>query len=846
MQSNQTLTRRLVPALAVTVVATLVFGAVVVTADVASGAEPLLPESFAVAAPRQGDAWRYNVTLTGEWTFGAEDQVRLNDSLPFGEFQWAGAGPVRGGDGRLHDANYLHALHLAYEPLRLVHDDEDCDEETSACYAPEDPIGDDEEPQRALVSQDAPYWSESMATSGWVMAGARSVVSRGDLFAQQENVTNYGFGSGPVDLGLGAYYERHYSAYGYIEYPQDEVPCLVFNPLQGGNVSLAGEIGLFEPCSLGGQFLTVPEGLSFRATGVEEVAGVQAIRFEGRQNGTYQVWFTPEVPYPVRIAFQLPNERKAILEAGDVDAPGDRRAVLEMVGFRGGTDLLDDVDDPVDAQAAPPLAQGAPVVIEGVRLGPDETGVTHPFPLSKAFSEALEQPNFASLRTYLTGKTGVYAAAAQYFENGRTSMGPSGFTGHARTWLVGLTNGEEDFGFAATMQTFEGYAPLAVRDQLQGQEPLYSFDQYYGPEFYWEDAPALGAVPASLATQRSLADRWAAFDGSGLEANNFGFRVGCAQRDEAEDPCEVVVEYLVGHNRANWDSVMSIPGNSPFVLPGNPYGTEQHIMVDRTVAFEGDGTASQMLVMDERSYRSDANSTLPSGDPSPLPPFMPPSDPGYQVQSSEVTGIPSSSLQWLPEGKEAASVTFMGLVVGALYWVWPKLGMVGLFSRLHRGELLDHPARAKLVQIVESQPGIHFHDLAGKAELANGTAVHHLRKLTDSGHLSARRTGRYTCYFPGGRVDPHVAAAAPLLKSEGAKQVLEAVRAKPGMSNLEVAQATGLQPSTVNYHVQRLSQAGLVAALRDGRNVRLHPGVRAGAAGPTGPGDGLPAAGAAA
>jgi DNA-binding transcriptional ArsR family regulator len=52
------------------------------------------------------------------------------------------------------------------------------------------------------------------------------------------------------------------------------------------------------------------------------------------------------------------------------------------------------------------------------------------------------------------------------------------------------------------------------------------------------------------------------------------------------------------------------------------------------------------------------------------------------------------------------------------------------------------------------------------------------------------------------------------------------------MSNLELAQATGLQPSTVNYHVQRLAQAGLVAALRDGRNVRLHPGARAGSADP--------------
>ena len=205
-----------------------------------------------------------------------------------------------------------------------------------------------------------------------------------------------------------------------------------------------------------------------------------------------------------------------------------------------------------------------------------------------------------------------------------------------------------------------------------------------------------------------------------------------------------------------------------------------------------------------------------------------------------MSGIPSAATKWIPEPKQAAGVGFMGLVIGFLYWIWPKLGMVGLFSRLERGELLDHPARARLVQIVEAEPGIHFHDLAAKAELANGTAVHHLRKLSDSGHINVRRSGRYTCYFPGGRVDPGQAAAAPLLKSDGAKQVLDAIKGRPGMSNLEVAQATGLQPSTVNYHVQRLSQAGLVAALRDGRMVRLHPGVRIGSVG------GEPPAGAAA
>lgn len=829
MGSPQTLTQRLVPAFVVTLVATLVLGAVVVTADVADGTDPLLPASFGVASPQQGDAWRYNVTLKGDWTFGLDDVVEVGEELPFGMFQWAGSASVRGGDGLLHDANYLHAVHLGYGPQRLQVVDESQCEAFDCIYVATGP----EDENVTLVRSEAPYWSE-MNTTGWIVAGGREIVSRGSVVATYLNDSEPGFMGPPLDFGLGAYKEKMFDADGYIEYPQGKVPCLTFNPLQGNDINLTGGIALFDACSLGGKFLEIPEGLTFHAAAVETVSGVQAVRFDAKQNGTYQAWFTPGVPYPVRIEFQLPSQRPKVLQEGDIDAPGARSAILEMTGFAAGSGPLDLVNDPADPQPAPALVQGAPMTNpydQGVRLGPDEADVSHPFPLSVAFQKALDAENFESLDAYLLGTPGVYMAAAEYMENseyyGASPTGP--MTGNARTWLIGLTDGETTFGFSATMQTLEEYAPTDLRDEA-AQQPLYSFDSYLMPSGDWMEAPRLNMVPATLATARSLSDRWAAFDGSGLEANNWGFLIGCADGRGEDDPCQVEITYSAGHTRFNEATLFGGPGQ-PWPTPGNAYGTEQRIAVERLVRFDGAGTAQSMSIFDHRYYRADTSGTLPS-DPLPLPPGQAATDPGYDVRSSGVAGIPSGTIAWLPEGREAASVTFMGFVIGALYWIWPKLGVVGLFSRLHRGELLDHPARAKLVQIVESQPGIHFHDLAMKAELANGTAVHHLRKLSDSGHISVRRSGRYTCYFPGGRVDPHAAAAAPLLKSEGAKQILEAVRNKPGMSNLELAQATGLQPSTVNYHVQRLSAAGLVAALRDGRNVRLHPGARAGSADP--------------
>lgn len=817
MRSPQSLTQRLVPALAVTAVATLLFGAVVVTADVATAEGQALPATFGIAEPRVGDAWRYNLTLDGDWTFGTEDLLPLNETVPFGTFQWAASAPVRGPDGRLHDANYYHAEHLGYWPGYLQ---ARVESETTA------EVG-TEEPETQLSSGEGAYWSNT-TSSAWILAGTPTILSRGWFETGNDTNTNYGIGF-PGGPSVMPSFEKFMWESGRLEFPEDQQPCLAFNPLQGGNVSLTEALPLLAPCTLGGQLVTFPEGLLLRATAIENRSGVQTIRFDGQLNGTYQAWFTPSVPYPIRLEVALPNERPTALEEGDLDLPGPRRLVLEMTGFAPGDVPLDGVDDPADTQALPELVLGEPLYVGATRVGPDESGLDHPFSLGAAFQAALDATTFNDLDTYLAAHPLAYVAAAQYQEGPYAASNPfTAFGGYDRVWRIGMTDGQEIFSFQAAQQSFDNFAPVAARNETQ---PVYSFQRDYAPDGPWSTAPYPNRLPATMPTLRSLADRWAGFDGSGLEANAWGFLIQCLPDETDEEaPCRMQTAYNVGHERyvqggTSPGGVFAFGG--VVALPGNPYGTEENIQIRRFVTFDAVGDAGLVFIEDYRHYRAASDGPLPGS--SIVPPFLTSRDAGYKVQSVAVSGIPPAYANWLPEPKQAAQITFLGVVVGFLYWIWPKLGVVGLFSRLHKSELLDHPARAKLVQIVEAQPGIHFHDLAQKAELANGTAVHHLRKLADSGHINVRRSGRYTCYFPTGRVDPTQAAAAPLLKSDGARQVLDAVRSKPGMSNLELAQAIGLQPSTVNYHVQRLANAGLLATLRDGRNVRLHPGARVGA-----------------
>jgi predicted transcriptional regulator len=176
---------------------------------------------------------------------------------------------------------------------------------------------------------------------------------------------------------------------------------------------------------------------------------------------------------------------------------------------------------------------------------------------------------------------------------------------------------------------------------------------------------------------------------------------------------------------------------------------------------------------------------------------------------------------------QATGAGVLAVAVGLLYWFWPTIkgaGAIGLFSRLKEPAVLEHPHRSRIMRLVEAQPGLHFNGLLRLAGMGNGTLAHHLDVLVKNGRVRRVPSGGYTCYFPNAR---GVSGVSPMPRSPGAQKVMQAIRARPGISNLEVAHHTGLDPGTVHYHVQRLAHAGLVRPLREGRTVRLHAAPQA-------------------
>jgi len=146
-----------------------------------------------------------------------------------------------------------------------------------------------------------------------------------------------------------------------------------------------------------------------------------------------------------------------------------------------------------------------------------------------------------------------------------------------------------------------------------------------------------------------------------------------------------------------------------------------------------------------------------------------------------------------------------------------------LYSRLARGQLLDHERRDGVHKLVQDEPGISLSDVAQRTGLGWGTTVYHLERLEKGGYVTSEKTGAKRCYFPVGAVSRDARIPLAALREEHLRVVAAFVCARPGATQGEMAQALGLSASAASKQVTRLETAGLVRRAREWKTVRLHP-----------------------
>ena len=117
--------------------------------------------------------------------------------------------------------------------------------------------------------------------------------------------------------------------------------------------------------------------------------------------------------------------------------------------------------------------------------------------------------------------------------------------------------------------------------------------------------------------------------------------------------------------------------------------------------------------------------------------------------------------------------------------------------------------RRRVREHVRTNPGVHFNELAQNLDIATGQAQYHLRRLGRRDEVVAERIRGRTHYF-----DPEYDAwerrMLSLYRRETARALITLLLDEGQLPAATIADRLDLARSTVSWHIDTLSEAGIV------------------------------------
>lgn len=115
----------------------------------------------------------------------------------------------------------------------------------------------------------------------------------------------------------------------------------------------------------------------------------------------------------------------------------------------------------------------------------------------------------------------------------------------------------------------------------------------------------------------------------------------------------------------------------------------------------------------------------------------------------------------------------------------------------------------EITECVERNPGIHFNELVRSVSLATGQVQYHMYRLMDDGELDGADLYGRTHYYPAEYPEENRGAVA-LLRRETAREIVLHLVEKGESRPEGLADELGIARSTLEWHVGRLQEQGLV------------------------------------
>ena len=145
--------------------------------------------------------------------------------------------------------------------------------------------------------------------------------------------------------------------------------------------------------------------------------------------------------------------------------------------------------------------------------------------------------------------------------------------------------------------------------------------------------------------------------------------------------------------------------------------------------------------------------------------------------------------------------------------------------RLSLEDVLENENRNKIIDLILTEPGIHFNELLRKTEIAAGNLVWHLDILETYKVVGKKRIGNFIAYFPYYQKNPISNLDLRLSKSKLTLDILEMIEREPGLWNSVITKRFKVNHKTIQYHLGKLNDLNLIKFRSEGRKKKIFPNL---------------------
>lgn len=138
-----------------------------------------------------------------------------------------------------------------------------------------------------------------------------------------------------------------------------------------------------------------------------------------------------------------------------------------------------------------------------------------------------------------------------------------------------------------------------------------------------------------------------------------------------------------------------------------------------------------------------------------------------------------------------------------------------------RENVLDLPARRRIVEHVQAHPGIHLRALAEQLGVPVSSLEYHIYHLLRTGHLSARDEGGHKAFFPAEGLDRRDKDILALVRQDVVRRVCAHLALHPGATPKELHRVAGVSAATLSFHLKKLRGAGITEETPAGRTKHI-------------------------